>query len=161
MQCKNDRNISITNRLHLEMIYLLLVYHFCKVDFRNCIANYFLNKSSELLVLRNENKEVRTISIIVHAIKWKTFSYLSRKMCFVDNSFTHVNKLGQFTKQMLLSEQQSFQSIVCISRKYGLINLYTEKSFRAYRSSHRRCSVKKVFWKISQNSQENTCARVF
>ena len=28
------------------------------------------------------------------------------------------------------------------------------------RSSHRRCSVKKVFLEISQNSQENTCARV-
>ena len=27
------------------------------------------------------------------------------------------------------------------------------------RSSHQRCSVKKTFWKISQNSQENTCAR--
>ena len=28
------------------------------------------------------------------------------------------------------------------------------------RSSHYRCSVKKVFLEISQNSQENTCARV-
>ena len=28
------------------------------------------------------------------------------------------------------------------------------------RSSHRRCSVKKVFLEISQNSQENTCAQV-
>ena len=28
-----------------------------------------------------------------------------------------------------------------------------------YRSNHRRCSVKKVFLKISQNSRENTCAR--
>ena len=28
------------------------------------------------------------------------------------------------------------------------------------RSSHQRCSIKKVFLKISQNSQENTCARV-
>ena len=28
------------------------------------------------------------------------------------------------------------------------------------RSSHKRCSVKKVFLKISQNSQESTCARV-
>ena len=28
-----------------------------------------------------------------------------------------------------------------------------------FRSSHRRCSVKKVFLEISQNSQENTCAR--
>ena len=28
-----------------------------------------------------------------------------------------------------------------------------------FRSSHRRCSIKKVFLKISQNSHENTCAR--
>ena len=28
------------------------------------------------------------------------------------------------------------------------------------RSSHRRCSIKRVFLKISQNSHENTCARV-
>ena len=28
------------------------------------------------------------------------------------------------------------------------------------KSSHQRCSVKKLFVKISQNSQENTCARV-
>ena len=30
----------------------------------------------------------------------------------------------------------------------------------SYRSSHQRCSLKKVSLKISQNSQENTCARV-
>ena len=35
-----------------------------------------------------------------------------------------------------------------------------KKAMRNYRSSHRRCSVKKVFLEISQNSQENTCARV-
>ena len=29
-----------------------------------------------------------------------------------------------------------------------------------WRSRHQRCSIKKVFLKISQNSQENTCARV-
>ena len=29
-----------------------------------------------------------------------------------------------------------------------------------FRSSHRRCSIKKVFLKTSQNQQENTCARV-
>ena len=32
-------------------------------------------------------------------------------------------------------------------------------SFVFYRSSHRRCSIKKVFLKISQSSQENTCPR--
>ena len=29
------------------------------------------------------------------------------------------------------------------------------------RSSHRRCSIKKLFLKISQNSQENTCRSLF
>ena len=33
--------------------------------------------------------------------------------------------------------------------------------FVLFRSSHPRCSVKKVFSEISQNSQENTCARLF
>ena len=32
--------------------------------------------------------------------------------------------------------------------------------FRSIRSSHRRCFIKKVFFEISQNSQENTCDRV-
>ena len=30
---------------------------------------------------------------------------------------------------------------------------------RLLRSGHQRCSVKKMFLEISQNSQENTCAR--
>ena len=29
-----------------------------------------------------------------------------------------------------------------------------------FSSSHQRCSVKKVFLEIPQNSQENTCARI-
>ena len=32
--------------------------------------------------------------------------------------------------------------------------------FSNYRSSHQRSSVKKVLLEISQNSQENTCAKV-
>ena len=36
------------------------------------------------------------------------------------------------------------------------------KSYQVFihRSSYRGCSIKKVFSKISQNSQESTCARV-
>ena len=34
------------------------------------------------------------------------------------------------------------------------------EQFKRCRSSHRRCSIKKVFLEISQNLQENTCARV-
>ena len=33
-------------------------------------------------------------------------------------------------------------------------------SFTNTKSSHQRCSIKKVFLEISQNSQKNTCARV-
>ena len=33
--------------------------------------------------------------------------------------------------------------------------------FSVPRSSYQRCSIKKVFLKISQNSQEKTCDRVF
>ena len=36
----------------------------------------------------------------------------------------------------------------------------TETRFCRGRSSHQRCSIKKVFLEISQNSQESTCARV-
>ena len=31
---------------------------------------------------------------------------------------------------------------------------------RSFKNSHRRCSVKKMFLEISQNSQEDTCVRV-
>ena len=42
---------------------------------------------------------------------------------------------------------------------FRLFTVYWDQS-RTYWSSHQRCSVKKVFLKISQNWQESTCARV-
>ena len=39
-------------------------------------------------------------------------------------------------------------------------SLFFKENLGNRRSSHRRCSVKKVFLEISQNSQEKTCARV-
>ena len=42
----------------------------------------------------------------------------------------------------------------------SIYNLKKRKLMKwPYKSSHRRCSVKKVFSEILQNSQENTCAR--
>ena len=38
------------------------------------------------------------------------------------------------------------------------MNNWTEPAL--FKSSRRMSSVKKVFWEISQNSQENTCVRV-
>ena len=40
-------------------------------------------------------------------------------------------------------------------------NKYIKKSFARVRSSHRRCSVKKMFLKISQISLETVCVGVF
>ena len=37
---------------------------------------------------------------------------------------------------------------------------FHRRSLTGFRSSHGRCSIKKVFLGISQNSLENTCARV-
>ena len=44
----------------------------------------------------------------------------------------------------------------------GNVSCECSKNFEnCFRSSHQRCSIKKVFLEISQNSQENTCARIF
>ena len=40
-----------------------------------------------------------------------------------------------------------------------LFSLSIGNEKKNYRSSHRRCPIKKVFLKTSQNSKENTCAR--
>ena len=48
-----------------------------------------------------------------------------------------------------------------VLKKSWPTNVYWAKiGFEEYGSSHRNCSTKKVFLKMSQNSQENTCASV-
>ena len=41
-----------------------------------------------------------------------------------------------------------------------MLRLKFQSNFPAYRRSHRKCSVRKGFSEISQNSQENSSARV-
>ena len=54
-----------------------------------------------------------------------------------------------------------YYEIFCNSIWTALSNLsVSRRSKFSSLSSHQRCSVKKVFLEISQNSQENTCARV-
>ena len=47
-----------------------------------------------------------------------------------------------------------------IGKKSGVVLRSSFRLLNNMRSSHRRCSVEKVFLEISQDSQENTCARV-
>ena len=46
----------------------------------------------------------------------------------------------------------------CVTNFNG--NFNTENKVQRLKAVAQRCSVKKVFLEISQNSQENTCARV-
>ena len=59
-----------------------------------------------------------------------------------------------FTKNEMIINPDKFQAIILDKKKSNLTNtLLTEAVVR-------RCSVKKVFLEMSQNSQKNTCARV-
>ena len=56
-------------------------------------------------------------------------------------------------------------SQVCIVEMFFVnnvqrLNIYDE-DILCFRSSHRRCSVKKMFSEISLNSQENACVSLF
>ena len=55
---------------------------------------------------------------------------------------------------------------ICFYNIGKLTSIYNEilwnfkvVKWQMFRSSHQRCSMKKVFLEISQNSQKNTCAR--
>ena len=55
----------------------------------------------------------------------------------------------------------SYQAVVCSYLEVQFLYLpVTKTRLRNNRSSYLTCSIKKVFLEISQNSQENTCARV-
>ena len=63
--------------------------------------------------------------------------------------------------RMLCKLPEVFWLSVC--SKQPLSSIIKKDKFHrysGYTSSHGRCSVKKVFLEISQNSQENNCARV-
>ena len=67
-----------------------------------------------------------------------------------------VNVLHKFNLHFMFSQYCSVRKSHCPNIPifvYTIIVLYTEAVVR-------RCSVKKVFLEMSQNSQENTCARV-
>ena len=71
--------------------------------------------------------------------------------CFVLNTTVDLRNRGR-TGDRTKSDNPLF-----LSKKIH----HEETSIMIYhRSSHRGCSIKKMFLKISQNSQENTCARV-
>ena len=68
-------------------------------------------------------------------------------------------------KKTVFSETKAIGHLIYYSLKHLQINcdcatFYHISIGRFFRSSHWRCSKNNVFWKLSQNSQENTCTRV-
>ena len=64
----------------------------------------------------------------------------------------------------LFSQRRHISPMQYLRSDKGAVTFYRSSHsqifFKICRSSHRRCSIKKVFLRISQNSQEKTCARV-
>ena len=60
-------------------------------------------------------------------------------------------------KSLLFDIVNEFPNMISVTSEVGY-NVKVSESI--LRSSHQRCFVKKVFLEMSQNSQENTCARV-
>ena len=94
---------------------------------------------------------------------------ISKNIYFKISFFFGVNvEIGkQLTVNLCIQYEQkrtkksyiiSYEGITYIKIEKG--KLYKSKQNTMARSSYRRCSIKKVFLKISINSQENTCARV-
>ena len=65
------------------------------------------------------------------------------------------NKLYPKPPDLYSGPRQTFMMKILVKIVNGL-----RFHYRCFRSSQRRCSIKKVLLKISQNSLENTCARV-
>ena len=71
-------------------------------------------------------------------------------------------------EMLMQSSQQQMNAMLLLVgnllKNFNIEKTYTEKFqltiLIVFRSNHKRCSKKKVFLKISQNSQENTCIGV-
>ena len=65
------------------------------------------------------------------------------------------------TTKMVYNEDGGWGTIIFFTDKGQFIKWqWGPVAYSKFRGSHQKCSVKKVFLEISQNSQENTCARV-
>ena len=82
---------------------------------------------------------------------WKILKFLSLKMLGV------VMKWNRVAAKFCINSFNLSSRYLLISAHFLWISWKNQKNFK---SSHQKCSIKKVFLQILQNSQENTCARV-
>ena len=79
----------------------------------------------------------------------KQKQFLILPLCLTRLKYCNCIKIGRIV--FIHNFEKNYSNLSSVSFKFCNIK---------YRSSHKRCSIKKVFLEISQNSQENTCAWV-
>ena len=92
------------------------------------------------------------------------FSY---QMITCKNSYLKLNHIQLITQFQKLKQRNLYIHVIhicyfnifCIT--LCIIYTYFDLWILTFRSIHQRCSIKSLFLKISQNVQENTCARVY
>ena len=95
---------------------------------------------------------------------YKSMTQINPKFMWLYFTYNNItNNLRKGPILFLSSTYSTYYGTNCVHFRASLIwnNLPRDiKSSKSVSSSHWRCSVKKVFLEISQNSQENTCARI-
>ena len=110
------------------------------------LVNVFLFKSEETFNCGDSNFLVSKDELV--ALRWKD----SKLGILLSNSMdpSNLNSVEQQQKGKLKKLR-----VMCPA----IIKEHNSREWGRHRSSYRRCSVKKLFLEISQNSQENSCAK--
>ena len=70
------------------------------------------------------------------------------------------NRIKRFQNNKTKVNPHKIKAIITNKKRNAILTKYWELVIKLSQAVARGCSVKKVFLDISQNSQENTCARV-
>ena len=109
-------------------------------------------------------------SVLQVAKKCKCLRMFSKGLYSLQHKNCYCNTACNKIKLFFFLHQQKYVSTELIMNQLGQVSAISfwqqnetwwnfKKVYAYLRSSHRTCFVKKVFWRISQISQENTCAR--
>ena len=98
--------------------------------------------------------------IIFNFIAISYIILLKQTNLFLGHSYLKFNLRVLLSFCLIFCQFQPSFAYKNIAYKKGCSPFHARLNSVNSRSSHRKCSVKKVLLEISQNSQENTCARV-
>ena len=122
----------------------------------NC-PNFVLSRTPQISRQKSPQNTFFTEQLPVAPVKVQLFfkkgkkqkQFLILPLCLTRLKYCNCIKIGRIV--FIHNFEKNYSNLSSVSFKFCNIK---------YRSSHKRCSIKKVFLEISQNSQENTCAWV-